>query len=137
MDLEVDIMKTNKIRDDWIFAAAGCIPVIWTALLIAPYWHGNLFDLITQTDIVFDDPMHIQWTDSSLRAVLFCLAAYTLGIGIWMSGQRNYRRGEEHGSAKWGRPHAINRKYRQKPENMNKILTQNVRIGFSGDRKST
>ena len=27
---------------------------------------------------------------------------YGMGIGIYLSTRRNYRRGEEHGSAKWG-----------------------------------
>ncbi len=38
------------------------------------------------------------------------------------------------GSAKWGDAAAVNRKYRQKPDCMNKILTQNVRIGFNAQR---
>ena len=57
-----------------------------------------------------------------------------MGIGIWLSTRRNYRRGEEHGSAKWGDAAAVNRKYRQRPDNMNKILTQNVRIGFDAHK---
>ena len=40
----------------------------------------------------------------------------------------------EHGSAKWGDARAVNKKYRQRPDNMNKILTMNVRIGFDGHK---
>ena len=57
-----------------------------------------------------------------------------MGIGIWLSTRRNYRRGMEHGSAKWGDARAVNKKYRQRPDNMNKILTMNVRIGFDGHK---
>lgn len=45
---------------------------------------------------------------------------------------RNYRRREEHGSAKWGSPSAVNRKYANKVKTENKILTQNVAIGLDG-----
>ena len=83
-------------------------------------------------DEVLAEPWHIQWSFNSLKAVLFCLLAYAMCIGIWLSTRRNYRHGEEHGSAKWGDAAAVNRKYRQKPDCMNKILTQNVRIGFDG-----
>ena len=107
---------------------------MWIALRIAPYWDRNIFDLITRMDEIMSEPWHIQWTFGSLEAVLFCLFVYVMGIGIWLSTRRNYRRGEEHGSAKWGDAAAVNRKYRQRPDNMNKILTQNVRIGFDAHK---
>ena len=107
---------------------------MWIALKIAPYWEGSIFELLTQMKAVFAEPWHIEWNEYSLRAVLFCLFAYVMGIGIWLSTRRNYRRGEEHGSAKWGDARVVNRKYRQRPDNMNKILTQNVRIGFDAHK---
>ena len=117
-----------------MFIGAGVIPVSWIALLIAPHWNGNLFDVFEQMDEIFNRPLHIRWTEDSLRAVFFCLLAYAMGIFIWLSSRKNYRRGEEHGSAKWGDALAVNRKYRQKPERMNKILTQKVKIGFDGKK---
>jgi type IV secretion system protein VirD4 len=53
-------------------------------------------------------------------------------LGIYLSSERNYRRREEHGSAKWGMPERINRKYADSPKTENKILTQNVSIGLDG-----
>ena len=125
--------RTNTDRRDiLIYSFTGVIPVVWIALLIAPYWNGNLFEVFSQLDEVFAQPLHIQWTEGSLRDVFFCLLAYAMGIVIWLSSRKNYRRGEEHGSAKWGDALAINRRYRQKPDSMNKILTQHVKIGFDG-----
>ena len=37
-----------------------------------------------------------------------------MAIGIYFSTRRNYRRREEHGSAKWGNADALNKKYRDK-----------------------
>ena len=90
--------------------------------------------MITHFDEIFADPMHIKWTDHSLQAVLLCLLVYAMGIGVWLSTRKNYRRGEEHGSAKWGDAAAVNRKYHQRPDNMNKILTQHVKIGFDAHK---
>ena len=103
-------------------------------LKIAPYWDGSIFELVTQLDEILAEPWHIELARCSPQAVLFCLFLYVMGIGIWLSTRRNYRKGEEHGSAKWGDATAVNRKYRQKPDCMNKILTQNVRIGFNAQR---
>ena len=55
-----------------------------------------------------------------------------MGIGVYFSTRRNYRRREEHGSAKWGNAGALNKKYRDKDPSANKLLTQNVRIGLDG-----
>ena len=41
-------------------------------------------------------------------------------IGIYLSTKKNYRRREEHGSAKWGNAKQVNKKYEQKPQNNNK-----------------
>ena len=90
--------------------------------------------MIAHFDEIFADPMHIQWTDHSLQAVFLCLLVYAMGIGVWLSTRKNYRRGEEHGSAKWGDAAAVNRKYHQRPDNMNKILTQHVKIGFDAHK---
>ena len=121
-------------KDEYLIAAAGVLPVVWIALKIAPYWRKSVIILITRFDEIFAEPLDIQWTEHSLQAVFLCLFLYAMGIGIWLSTRHNYRRGEEHGSAKWGDAKAVNRKYKQHPDNMNKILTQNVKIGFDAHK---
>ncbi|TGX91959.1 type IV secretory system conjugative DNA transfer family protein, partial [Hominisplanchenecus murintestinalis] len=48
--------------------------------------------------------------------------------------RRNYRKGEEHGSAKWGNAGTLNKKYRDKDASENKLLTQSVCIGLDGKK---
>lgn len=114
--------------------ACGTIPVIWIALLLAPYVDGGLVALIRYGGAVLNDPFHIVLCEDSLKAVLIFLTCYGLGIGIYLSTDRNYRRREEHGSAKWGVPGQVNQKYADKNITENKILTQNVAIGLDGRR---
>ena len=111
----------------------GLIPVIWFSLRSAPFFIDNgLVGILENADSIFNDPFHITLVKGSPRvALIFCLI-YGLGIGIYISSERNYRRREEHGSAKWGHAGSINKRYRAKVDEANKILTQNVRIGFDG-----
>ncbi len=111
----------------------GLIPVIWFSLRSAPFFIDNgLVGILENADSIFNDPFHITLVKGSPRvALIFCLI-YGLGIGIYISSERNYRRREEHGSAKWGHAGSINKRYRAKIDEANKILTQNVRIGFDG-----
>ena len=132
--MELPTNTQDSKKDDLLVAAAGCIPVVWAALKIAPYWHRSVFVMITHFDEIFAEPFHIQWTENSFAAILMCLLVYAMVISIWLSTRKNYRRGEEHGSAKWGDASAVNRKYRQHPDNMNKILTQHVKIGFDAHK---
>ncbi|HMM06891.1 MAG TPA: type IV secretory system conjugative DNA transfer family protein [Clostridiales bacterium] len=117
-----------------ILSICGVIPVVWLALLIAPSVSGGLSEILQGLPPAMDDPFHIVWMEDSLKTVLLFLCAYGLGIGIYLSTRRNYRKGEEHGSARWGDAAAICKKYRDKVFAQNKLLTQNVRIGLDGKK---
>ena len=110
----------------------GILPVVWLGLLIAPAAHGGLPEIVTRFPAVMNDPFHIELCGDSLKTVLILLCAYGLAVGVILSSRRNYCRGEEHGSAKWGSARTVNRKYRAAAPEDNKIFTQNVRMGLDG-----
>ena len=117
-----------------ILAVIGILPVVWLGLLIAPSVKGGLPEILPSLLTVFNDPFHIELCGDSLKTVLVLLLLYGMGIGIYLSTRRNYRRREEHGSAKWGSAKAIDKKYRQSPPSENKLMTQNVRIGLNAKK---
>ena len=126
-------MRQDKLsRQNIILYLCGIIPVVWIALLIAPYLDEGLPGLIANFGSIMNAPFNIQLCEDSPRAVLILLLAYGVGLGIYISNDRNYRRREEHGSARWGIAHVVNRKYADKNWAHNKILTQNVSIGMDG-----
>ncbi len=113
-------------------ALAGIIPVIWLGLLVAPYAEGSMFEALGHMEEIFRSPWHIRIVSGSMKTVLLFLIAYAMGIGIFLSTRRNYRRGEEHGSARWGDAKLVNKRYAARRYNDNKLLTRNVRIGLDG-----
>ena len=119
-------MQDSDRKSAIILSAIGIVPVVWLSLLIAPFVKGGLTEIVTGLMKSFEHPFQIQLCEDSLKTVLFLLAAYAVGIGIYFSTRRNYRRREEHGSAKWGNAKAVDRKYRQSPPSDNKLMTQNV-----------
>ena len=123
-------MKNKK--ETRIFYFLGVIPVIWFAILIAPSMKNGLPQLIKDFPGIMENPFKFIWCDNSLKVIMVLLVSYLLGIAIYISTKRNYRKNEEHGSAKWGDVNDINKKYQQFPESSNKILTQNVSIGYDG-----
>lgn len=123
-------MKSGSRKSTWIFAILGIFPVIWFALLTAPYLSGGLIGIVKGLPEAMDHPFSMELCKDSAKTVLLFLLAYGLGIGIYLSTRRKYRRGEEHGSAVWGDVREINRKYSEKNFLANKLMTQNVRISY-------
>lgn len=126
-------MKQDKFsKTNLIIYACGTLPVAWFGLLVAPYLDGGIVSIVKNLSEVFSHPFHISFCEDSLKTVLIFVLIYALCIGIYLSNERNYRRREEHGSAKWGKPETLRKKYADKRTFENKILTQNTFIGLDG-----
>lgn len=126
--------RDNDRQSAIILSLVGIVPVVWLALLIAPSVKGGLPEILPAVMNAFNEPFHIVLCEDSLKTVLILLFSYGLAIGVAFSTQRNYRRREEHGSAKWGNAKTVNKKYQQTPPSENKLMTQNVRIGLNAKK---
>ena len=109
------------------------LPVIWwVAILLADAIQPgrNLFELMEVLTEKLNHPFQFHYTEYTIKSMMVCTLLYAAGIGIFYSSQKNYRRGEEHGSARWGDARQICKKYSQKPYSQNILLTQNFRISL-------
>ena len=95
-------------RSSLMLAVIGIIPVIWFALLVAPYLSSGLMGILDGVPEAMNHPFSIRLCGDSVKTVLIFLLSYGMGIGIYISTNKHYRRGEEHGSAKWGNVKKIN-----------------------------
>ena len=131
MNEGVVILKHNKFSTGHIVLyCLGALPVIWIALLIAPTAGDGLAGIVKGFSSVISQPFHIEICEDSLRTVLLFLFVYALVIVACLSSDRNYRKREEHGSARWGNAAQINRKYADSVVTNNKILLQHIAVGF-------
>ena len=117
-----------------ILTIVGIIPVIWIAILIAPLIDGGLVKIINELPKSLNNPFNISICENSIKTILIFLFSYLIGIGAYFSTRKNYKKGKEHGSAKWGNTREINKKYKQEPESQNRILTQDVRLGLNAKK---
>ena len=124
----------NDNKDVLIILGIFTIPVVWLALLIAPYINNSLIEALPYLTKAINEPFHITLCKNTLKTIFIFLLIYGIGIGIYFSTLRNYRRQEEYGSAKWGSASKVNKKYADKTYSQNKILSQNVRIGLDGKK---
>lgn len=125
-------MDLEAFKKYWIFYVLGIVPVIGLALRMAPFIDAGLYGFILKFPEVMEHPFKITWCGNSLKSILILMILYVMGIGIFCATRKNYRRGEEHGSARWGEARTLCKKYQDKTFEENKLLTQNVRIGLDG-----
>lgn len=124
--------RAETARSNLLLFAVFFIPVVWAALLAAPTLSKGLPTLLLHLSEAINHPFQIQWVDDTPRSLLLFTLIYAVSVGAYLASPRNYRRREEHGSAKWGKAKQVNTKYRSKEPEQNKILTQQVRIGLDG-----
>lgn len=125
------VMKDRK-QDDYIFLGLLIIPVIWFAILIAPYSSGGLIYSLPYISEAINHPFSFSWCDNTPRMILIFTLIYAIGVMVYLSTMKNYRRTVEYGSAKWASATSVNKKYANKNYLENKLLSQNVRIGLNG-----
>lgn len=109
--------------------------VLWLAAIAAYASEDgmNLFQWMGRFSQVLERPFSIDWTPYTLKCMLVGLLLYGCGIALYYSSRENRRPGEEYGSAKWGSPKELNRKYMDhQHKEANIILTQHVRLGMDG-----
>lgn len=88
----------------------------------------NIFEILDRLSQILRQPFSLHYTVYTGKCILILLFAYITGICIYYSQQKNYRRGVEHGSARWGDVHQICKRYADKEYTHNLLLTQNFRM---------
>lgn len=115
--------------------------IVWGIFLPIVWWMGaslacaiqpgkNIFEILDRLSQILRQPFSLHYTVYTRKCILILSFAYITGICIYYSQQKNYRRGVEHGSARWGDVHQICRKYRDKDYAQNLLLTQNFRMSL-------
>ena len=126
-------MKEHR-QDEYIFLAFFIIPVIWLALLIAPYSSNGLIHALPSFSTAINHPFDIQWCPQTLKVILISLLLYGIGIMVYLSTRKNYRKTKEYGSARWANAQSVNGQYADPDFFSNKLLSQNVRMGLNGKK---
>ena len=88
----------------------------------------NIFEILDRLSQILRQPFFLHYTVYTGKCILILSFAYITGICIYYSQQKNYRRGVEHGSARWGDVHQICKRYADKEYTHNLLLTQNFRM---------
>ena len=123
-------MNYNK-KNNYVLYIIGIIPIIWLSLLTSPFIDKGLFEMLENITKALNNPFDISLCDDTFKVVIIGIFIYLVVIFSYELSKRNYQRGVEHGSAKWGNIKEINKKYHQQPYSNNKIFTKNMSMGLN------
>ena len=110
------------------------IPVLWLAVIAAGVYENgmNVFELVSRLTAAANRPFAVRWTVYTPRFLLVFLLLYGGGVLLYCSGRENRRPGQEYGSAQWGSPWQLNKKYADKDPANNTLLTRHVAMSLNG-----
>ena len=116
-----------------LWAACSMI-VVWLGILASDCCGEGvkLTEFLSLFSEQLQHPFRLSLNGYTVRCVFAALCMYALAVGYYYTSKGNKRTGEEYGSAKWGDAAALNRKYRDKTDNI--ILSQHISMGLDGRR---
>jgi len=116
------------------FLLIGFLVVLWFSIKIGPFLDKGFIEILINLNSILEDPFNIYICNNTVKAIIIFEVIYFLFIIYIYEKNKDYRRGEEYGSARWGNKAEINRKYQQEPYSNNKILTRNIKVGLNGKK---
>lgn len=125
--------KLNFQQAALLWAACSMI-VVWLGVLASDCCEEGvkLTEFLSLFSEQLQHPFRLSLNGYTVRCVFAALCIYALAVGYYYTSKGNKRTGEEYGSAKWGDAAALNRKYRDKNNNI--ILSQHISMGLDGRR---
>lgn len=125
--------KLNFQQAALLWAACSMI-VVWLGILASDCCGEGvkLTEFLSLFSERLQHPFRLSLNRYTVRCVFAALCMYALAVGYYYTSKGNKRTGEEYGSAKWGDAAALNRKYRDKTDNI--ILSQHISMGLDGRR---
>ena len=125
--------KLNFQQAALLWAACSMI-VVWLGILTSDCCGEGvkLTEFLSLFSERLQHPFRLSLNGYTVRCVFAALCMYALAVGYYYTSKGNKITGEEYGSAKWGDAAALNRKYRDKTDNI--ILSQHISMGLDGRR---
>lgn len=75
-------------------------------------------------------PFANYWNEYSLKAVVGAFFVYAIAMLMYITSRRNYMPGKEFGTAVFANPRQITKKFGDKEDSRNRILSQNLRMSM-------
>lgn len=125
-------MPKTRRKPSWIFILFGALFSVYIGYLAGGAWSegSNAFIFVTEFAKIMEKPFGNYFNVYTVRAIGITLLLYGVVMLMYYTSLRNYMPGREYGSAKFESIKKVNETLKDKDENHNRILSQNVRMSL-------
>ena len=115
----------------WLLLTGGVCAAYAGYLLSACYKPGmDINYFMERLDIVTGRLFADYWNVYSVKTIVGALCVYVCGMLMYITSQRKYMPGREYGTAVFANPYRITKKFGDKDNTKNRILSQNLRLSM-------
>ena len=112
--------------------AGGIFAAYAGYLLNACYKPGmDINYLMERLNTVMGKPFANYWNGTSIKGIVGAVFVYLIAMLMYMTSQKKYMPGKEFGTAVFANPVQISKKFADKDEGKNRILSQNLRMSMN------
>lgn len=109
--------------------------VLYLALLLASHYDPNAKNVLAWLPQIVERPFYIVWNGYSIKLIAAMTVLYGMAVSYYLSVSDNTRKGQEHGSAKWGDPKRLRSMFGDSKKPLeNLIFTENTRLGLDAHK---
>lgn len=126
-------MQGNRKRTPvWMYLIGGIAAGYAGYLFHACYQPGtDINSFMEKFNDVTGNPLRNYWSSGSMKAIVAAIFIYAIGMLMYVTSKRNYMPGREYGSAILANPKAISKRFQDKNNSLNRVLSENVKISIN------
>ena len=126
-------MQGNRKRTPvWMYLIGGIAAGYAGYLFHACYQPGtDINSFMEKFNDVTGNPLRNYWSSGSMKAIVAAIFIYAIGMLMYVTSKRNYMPGREYGSAILANPKAISKRFQDKNNSLNRVLSDNVKISIN------
>ena len=87
--------------------------------------------LMERLNTVMGKPFANYWNGTSIKGIVGAVFVYLIAMLMYMTSQKKYMPGKEFGTAVFANPVQVSKKFADKDEGKNRILSQNLRMSMN------
>ena len=125
-------MQTSKKKPSVVMLVLGAAFAGYLGYLIGGAWEQDiaLTEFMNRFNEVCAAPFANYYNESTVKAIAIVIGVYAIAVLMYYTSQRNYMPGKEFGTARFENPKQVNKILKDKDENFNRILSQNVKMSL-------
>jgi len=125
-------LNHNKKKLPVALFAAGLLFSVYIGYLLSGVWENEItvFDFVLNLNKIIEKPFANYFNQFTVKTILISITSYILVFALYITSRKNFMMGREFGSAEFATPKQANMVLKDKKDEYNRLLSQNLRMSL-------